>query len=612
VRKHRGICVPVFSLKTSASCGNGEFLDLIPLLNWCKDIDIDVVQLLPLNETGPDASPFSAISSFALNPMFISITSLPHQELSTAEMKSIIGELKALNQDSHVDWHRVRALKAKWLRQYYAQLQVHGIIDSDAAFQEFTVQNKGWLPSYAIFCHLREKYKAANGNPLHWKDWDEQLLLPGETDRSRETAAQAAGPTAATPESPSRMRRLAMTPKTLRATPVAPASGSSPAAPSSPAPPPLLQRRITPSSLSDHFPRLSNQPTSFRIKRGARFFKFEDLFAVYGPRVGVYYYIQYLAYRQMLLVKQHANTLGIFLMGDIPFLVAPDSADVWQRRDEFRLTQSVGAPPDAFSAEGQDWGLPLYNWAKMEQNNYSWWRSRLAMASRIYDIYRIDHIVGFFRVWAIPNGAQPTKGAWEPADENLWYDQGAKLLSTLTSGVPMLPVGEDLGVVPNRVREIMHDLGICGTKVQRWERKWELPDQPFTAYKDYPLDSLSCVSTHDTETLGQWWILHPDEAVAWCRFRGVNYTPNAPLTDETRKTLLHDSMSVPSLFCVNLLSELLRLVPTLSPPDDQMDRINVPGTVSRSNWSVRLKPSVQQIADNDELRAKLAEIRSKP
>lgn len=69
---------------------------------------------------------------------------------------------------------------------------------------------------------------------------------------------------------------------------------------------------------------------------------------------------------------------------------------------------------------------------------------------------------------------------------------------------PQLPIGEDLGVVPNKVREIMHDLGICGTKVQRWERKWEAPEQPFTPYSEYPVDSLSCVSTHDTETLGQY------------------------------------------------------------------------------------------------------------
>lgn len=120
-RKHRGICVPVFSLKSSGSCGNGEFLDLIPLLNWCKEQDIDVVQLLPLNETGPDASPFSAISSFALNPMFISITSLPHQELATAEMRSIVNELRSLNQELNIDWARVRTLKNKWLRQYYAR-----------------------------------------------------------------------------------------------------------------------------------------------------------------------------------------------------------------------------------------------------------------------------------------------------------------------------------------------------------------------------------------------------------------------------------------------------------------------------------------------------------
>ena len=243
------------------------------------------------------------------------------------------------------------------------------------------MENKHWLPSYAIFCHLREKYKAANGNPLHWKvpslcnlfslyvplhalqDWDEQLQLPSEERApQREPASLASGTAAATPESPSRRRANMLTPKTLRATPVAPASGSSPATPSSPAPPQFIPRRTTPSSLSQdslHFPRLNKQPSQFRIKRGARFFKFEDLFAVYGPRVGVYYYIQvrvpciarsfadpfssvqYLAFRQMLLVKQHANTLGISLMGDIPFLVSGDSADVWQRRDEFRLVRAV-------------------------------------------------------------------------------------------------------------------------------------------------------------------------------------------------------------------------------------------------------------------------------
>lgn len=120
-RKHQGICVPVFSLKTPTSCGNGEFMDLIPLLNWCKEAELDVIQLLPLNETGPDASPFSAISSFALNPMFISITSLPHQELCSAEMKSIVAELRSLNQDPHIDWPRVRHLKTKWLRLYYSR-----------------------------------------------------------------------------------------------------------------------------------------------------------------------------------------------------------------------------------------------------------------------------------------------------------------------------------------------------------------------------------------------------------------------------------------------------------------------------------------------------------
>jgi len=228
------------------------------------------------------------------------------------------------------------------------------------------------------------------------------------------------------------------------------------------------------------------------------------------------------------------------LKGDVPYLVSKDSSDVWLNQRLFKLELDAGAPPDYFSADGQNWGLPLYNWSEMEKDGFRWWKTRLEIASRYFQIYRIDHIVGFFRVWGVPKGQKATHGSFDPAEADQWMPQGEKLLTTILKECTMLPIGEDLGSVPSEVRIALQHLGICGTKVVRWERKWEEQKQPFIPVTEFNADSMTTVSTHDTETLSLWWQQSPEEVAAYCEHRGWKYSKEA-LTQSQRRDILSDS-----------------------------------------------------------------------
>ena len=132
--------------------------------------------------------------------------------------------------------------------------------------------------------------------------------------------------------------------------------------------------------------------------------------------VGFYYYMQYHLDRQLRKVRDYLHSKGVVLKGDIPIGVSRTSVDVWQNPELFVTTSSAGAPPDDFSAEGQNWGFPIYNWDKMAEDNYAWWRARFAKMADYFDAYRIDHILGFFRIWAVPEGAKcALLGAFEPS-----------------------------------------------------------------------------------------------------------------------------------------------------------------------------------------------------
>jgi 4-alpha-glucanotransferase len=253
---------------------------------------------------------------------------------------------------------------------------------------------------------------------------------------------------------------------------------------------------------------------------------------------------------------------------------------------------SAGAPPDQYSDDGQNWGFPLYNWDEMERDGFKWWMERLSVAANFYHIYRLDHVVGFYRIWGIAKGEKSKNGRFIPEDKELWIPQGEKILSAMLENSPMLPIGEDLGNIPDEVRVSLQRLGICGTKVMRWERNWK-GDKKFIPLDAYPPLSMTTVSTHDSTPLSLWWIQSPDESKEYALEKGWDYI--TPLHSDQHFAILYDSHHTTSLFHINLLGEYLAFFPDLVWPSLEDERINTPGIVSDENWTYRFRPSLEQI-----------------
>lgn len=313
--------------------------------------------------------------------------------------------------------------------------------------------------------------------------------------------------------------------------------------------------------------------------------------------------IQFLAYEQMASIKNYADQKNVLLMGDIPILVSPDSADVWSHPELFDLTMAAGAPPDMYNSEGQKWGFPPYNYETLQKEDFRFWKERLSCASKLYHLFRIDHIVGFFRIWAMDKDKKANEGRFIPEDEAKWVPQGTMMLDLMLKNSSMLPIGEDLGVIPDETRALMRTLGIPGTKVLIWERNWKT-DRSFIPFSKYPLDSLTTVSTHDSEPITEWWIVHPEDAKVMAQENHWNYS--APMSQEQLFQILKASHHTGSLFHINLLQEYLSLFPELT--WGQNERINLPGTISPNNWTYRYKRPLEEMKAHKDLNAKLQEI----
>ena len=227
-------------------------------------------------------------------------------------------------------------------------------------------------------------------------------------------------------------------------------------------------------------------------------------------QIRYYAYLQWIADEQWQRARMEASPVGVF--GDFPFMVSGHSADVWARQHEFDLDSSVGTPPDAFSATGQDWGLPAYRWDVVAAGGYAWLRDRARRAAELYDGFRIDHLIGFYRTFVRrPDGA----AGFVPTDEAEQRAQGERLLTVFSESGASL-IGEDLGTVPDFLRVSLAERGIPGMKVMRWERDWHADGQPFHDVTAYPPVSVATSGTHDTETLAEWWDnadLHERQAV---------------------------------------------------------------------------------------------------
>jgi 4-alpha-glucanotransferase len=295
-------------------------------------------------------------------------------------------------------------------------------------------------------------------------------------------------------------------------------------------------------------------------------------------------YMQWVAADQWGSAREEAA--GVQLFGDLPFMVSGDSADVWARQDEFRLDASVGVPPDAFSETGQDWGLPAYRWDVFAERDFDWLRHRARRNADLFDGYRVDHLVGFYRTYCRPlDGGEP---AFVPDTEEEQTRLGERVLSVFREPGAEI-IAEDLGVIPDFVRESLDRLAVPGFRVFRWERQWHDPGQPFRDPLEFPPLSVATSGTHDTEPLIVWWEGAPREERE--AFLDIPFVAQR-LVGEDRVEALE--RREPGHLLWEVILEVLFASGSnilLLPIQDVFgwrDRINRPATVNDSNWRWKL------------------------
>jgi 4-alpha-glucanotransferase len=406
LRRRAGVAVPLFSIYSCNSLGIGEIPDIKLLVKWCLKTGVSIIQLLPMNDVGYDFAPYNSVSSFALEPMYISIN-----ELKNASLNSVKKELRDLKKyvpcGSRVNY-RIKYEKIKLLLKIYKVSYLKGI----KKFEDFKKENSYWLRDYALFKVLKETRQNKS-----WEEWDDKY-------RNRDENA------------------------------------------------------------------------------------LNEIEMEFSDRMNFYYWVQWQLYEQFKSVKKYARERDVYIMGDLPFLVSRDSADVWAHRRYFKLELSAGAPPDMYFAMGQRWGMPAYNRKEMENDNHLYIKEKLRYAENFYELYRIDHFVGFFRLWSIAADCAPEQGglngSFDPPDESLWEETGKKLLDIMVENTTMMPCAEDLGTVPWCSPKILWEYGITGMNVQRWVKDFDNSEN-FIDPGQYRINSVSTISTHDSSTIIDWW-----------------------------------------------------------------------------------------------------------
>ena len=300
-------------------------------------------------------------------------------------------------------------------------------------------------------------------------------------------------------------------------------------------------------------------------------------------------WLQWIAETQWQAARQAA---GVRVLGDLPFMISGDSPDVWTRREQFMLDATVGVPPDAFSATGQDWGLPPWRWDVMQGTGFQWMRARARRTAALFDGVRIDHLVGLYRIYVRPIDVTRDK-VFSPPDEPGQSLLGAKILGIyLQSGIEV--VAEDLGTVPPFVRFSMARLGVPGFKVMRWERAWDTEGQPFVDPAAYPEVSVALSGTHDTESLAQWWrdLAEAERAafLALPSLAAAGITAAAPFVPDIRDAILAALIGGASHTVMLPLQDLF----------GWDVRINTPATVNDQNWTWHVANPVDRWRESPE------------
>ena len=257
----------------------------------------------------------------------------------------------------------------------------------------------------------------------------------------------------------------------------------------------------------------------------------EDFRKTHTREIKFQEWLQWQLYAQFKQVKEYARRKKVFLNGDLPILVSRDSSDVWAHQELFKLEFAAGAPPDMYCARGQRWGMPTYNWEKISADGYQYLKEKLKYAENFYDIIRIDHVVGLFRIWSIPYNEplenQGLNGFFDPIHEAEWEAHGRRILEVMLKSTNMFLCAEDLGVIPKVCTDTLKALNIPGNDVQRWVKDWKVEHDFLSALEYRPL-SVTMLSTHDTTNWPAWWeneagTVDEDLFRRKCAEKGIDY-----------------------------------------------------------------------------------------
>jgi 4-alpha-glucanotransferase len=526
--------VPVFSLRHAKDFGIGDTEAVKQAITFCAENKMGLLQILPINETGEDNSPYNAISSVALDPVYLTINpeqipGLLPETVTELFPESVVAKLRT----GPVQYQKVKLLKLEILSNAYVEFEAVDLqtgTDLAYEFQAFVEANMGWLPGYTLFRTLLNEY---NRNAL-WHEW-----IP---EHQNLAAAEIWLAAAEDKEELVRYRQFTA-------------------------------------------------------------------------------YVQWICWRQWTEVRAWADEHNVRLIGDIPFGISRYSADVWSERELFDLTWSGGAPPEPFFAGdeflrrwGQNWGLPLYNWEAHKEQNFGWWRQRVAMTSQVFHSFRIDHVLGFFRLYSFPwmpqenndyagltpEQAKEKSGGREPQflprpdkpEENAEKNclEGEALLKMIQDAAGNTAVvAEDLGVVPKYVPPLLQKLRIPGFSIPQFLVDPETRE--FIPKDKMPELAITTWGTHDHAPLLIWYQeltrrwRGPDGHEAWLelqrlmKFLGEDINePPSFLTDKLHEAFIRTLLEAKPCWTIFVISDILGV--------DW--RFNQPGTSTDDNWSQRL------------------------
>lgn len=298
----------------------------------------------------------------------------------------------------------------------------------------------------------------------------------------------------------------------------------------------------------------------------------------YAGRIEFWRCVQFFFFTQWRALKAYANAHGVGIVGDIPIYVAGDSADLWANPHLFEITQEnelkavAGVPPDSFSADGQLWGNPLYNWPQHASDGYAWWLARLRQAGELFDITRIDHFRGLQDYYAVPAGAETARnGTWQNGP-------GIGFINAVHAVLPQLNIiAEDLGFLTDEVRVLLKESGYPGMKILQFAFVDSHPESEYLPH-NYPRHTVVYTGTHDNATSAAWINDLADADAAFAR-RYLGITKEQSFAEACVRAAIAsvaDTAIIPLADWMGLGAKA---------------RINTPSTIGPQNWSWRLLPN---------------------